>query len=370
MTVNAAKLEKLLLGVIASPGGDDWLALTIGDLRNRIVELDDTMAQITHGEMIDCLCDLSKLGQIRVEKFLGTQFVPLDSTRHHDEFYVRVFFGRGDFRMRLTHAGRKSLDGTGTGHAGVESAVASDETSELDDRLPLYRRRVFDADLVRLSQEALDIEGNLVMIMIDIDHFKHFNDTHGHPIGDEVLIAVSKIVAGRSKGKGKAYRYGGEEITLLLPNYMVDEGLTLAEILRKQIEQSEIGGKKLKVTASLGLAGMPDHAKPPSELLKVADAALYEAKHLGRNLVRVFGEQAPAERQRTTERKRPVPGALSDDDRERIRITHFTGGRPECPKDGTKLPIMSEFDEVTKRTPSIIVLCPICGLREIIEGIA
>jgi diguanylate cyclase (GGDEF)-like protein len=206
--------------------------------------------------------------------------------------------------------------------------------------------------------------------MIDIDHFKLFNDTHGHPIGDEVLVGVSKIVADRAMMKGRAYRYGGEEITLLLPNYTADEGVALAETIRRQIEQSELSGKRLKVTASLGLAASPEHAKIAGDLLKAADAAMYEAKRLGRNLVRVFGEHVPAEPQRAPARKSPAPGALSDDDRERIRTAHFSGGRPECPKDGTKLRILSEFHEVGRRTPSVIIMCPVCGLQEIIDGLA
>lgn len=209
----------------------------------------------------------------------------------------------------------------------------------------------------------------MVMIMIDLDHFKAINDTHGHAVGDEVLFGTSKVVIDRVRGKGRGYRFGGEEFALLLPNYTSDEGIALAETIRKQIEQSVFSEKKLKVTASLGLAGMPEHAKSSDEVLKAADAAMYQAKTLGRNLVRVFGEREPVQRDRTPERKTALPAALSDDDRERIRITYFSGHKPECPKDGVAFRVLKEFHEVGRSTPTIIIMCPLCGLEEIIHGL-
>jgi diguanylate cyclase (GGDEF)-like protein len=258
---------------------------------------------------------------------------------------------------------------SGVRHINVNVDGALNESSELDDLLPLYRRRIFDADLVRLSKEALENGCSLVMIMIDLDHFKAINDTHGHAIGDEVLISASKVVADRVRGKGRAYRYGGEEFALLLPNYTSDEGVALAETIRKQIEQSAFSVMKLKVTASLGLAAVPANANNSSEVLKAADAAMYEAKNLGRNLVRVFGEQKPAQGERTPDRKSPAPGAMSDDDREHIRTAYFNGRQPECPSDGCRLRILKEFHEVGRRTPTILIMCPLCGLQEIIHGL-
>jgi hypothetical protein len=127
------------------------------------------------------------------------------------------------------------------------------DASELDDLLPLYRRKVFEADLARLSKEALESSNSLVMIMADLDHFKKaINDTHGHPIGDQVLLGASKIVTDRVRGKG-------------------------------------------------------------------------------------------------------------------IRVTYFSGGQPKCPKDAIPLRVLKEFHEVGRKTPTIIIMCPVCGLQEMIN---
>src|SRR5437016_4764134 len=200
---------------------------------------------------------------------------------------------------------------------------------ELDDRLPLFRKKKFDSDLARFSREAVETSNSLTMLMVDLDHFKKVNDIYGHTVGDEVLLGASKVVADRVQGKGKAYRFGGEEFAVLLPRYMSVEGITLAEIIRKQVEQSLFSEKNLNVTASLGVAALPEHVRGPSELVKAADSALYQAKELGRNLVRVFGEAKPAEHQRIPERKSAQPGIVSDDDLELIRIAHFSGRQPE-----------------------------------------
>jgi diguanylate cyclase (GGDEF)-like protein len=124
----------------------------------------------------------------------------------------------------------------------------------------------------------------LVAMMIDLDHFKQVNDTHGHNKGDEVLKAVFGIVKVRVKGKGKAYRYGGDEIVMLLPNYTAAEGMALAEVIRGDIERSDVVGD-LGVTVSIGVASLPDHATDAAGLLKSADAAMYRAKGLGKNQV-------------------------------------------------------------------------------------
>jgi diguanylate cyclase (GGDEF)-like protein len=241
--------------------------------------------------------------------------------------------------------------------------------SEMDDLLPLFRRKVFDADLARLSQEALESSNSLVMLMVDIDRFKAINDTYGHPIGDQLLIGISKVISERARGKGKGYRFGGEEFAVLLPNYTSNEGIALAETIRKQIEQSLFTEKSLNATVSIGLAAVPEHARSSDNVVKAADAAMYQSKQLGRNLIRVFGEQKPIDRERVPERTIALPNGLSDDDRERIRVAYFSSRQPECPKDGTILRILKEFHAVGRSTPSILIMCPVCGLQEMIDGL-
>jgi diguanylate cyclase (GGDEF)-like protein len=165
--------------------------------------------------------------------------------------------------------------------------------SELDDRLPLGRRGSFDRDLVKMAKAVAHTQQPLSLVMIDIDHFKNVNDQYGHPVGDEVLLAVAELVIKRLAHKGKAYRYGGEEFALLLANYATEEAAGLAERIRKDIQAAIVGSKRLKVTASFGVATVPDNGSDSATVLAMADAALYEAKELGRNRVRFSGEPKP-----------------------------------------------------------------------------
>ena len=166
------------------------------------------------------------------------------------------------------------------------------ESSEdyLDDRLPLNRRGAFDNDLVDFSQRAQNIKEPLSLVMVDIDHFKKVNDNNGHTIGDEVLIEVAQLLVKRCAHKGKAYRFGGEEFVLLIPAYSAEEAAGLAERIRKDIAASPLSSKKLNITASFGVACLPDQAADSRSLLESADASLYQAKRSGRNRVCSAGE--------------------------------------------------------------------------------
>jgi diguanylate cyclase (GGDEF)-like protein len=157
--------------------------------------------------------------------------------------------------------------------------------SDADDRLPLHRRAAFDRDLERMVRSAMEIAEPLGLAMMDLDHFKKVNDENGHPVGDEVLLAAAQIVVRCVRGKGKAYRYGGEEIALLLPNHVVDEAAAVAERIRRELGAAPISSRRLAITASFGVAAVPAHATSPKALLEKADAALYQAKHSGRNRV-------------------------------------------------------------------------------------
>jgi len=172
--------------------------------------------------------------------------------------------------------------------ARIESGARADKAGagETDDRLPLHRRAVFDRDLDRMVASALEVQEPLSLAMVDLDHFKRVNDENGHPVGDEVLLAVAQIVVRCIRGKGKAYRYGGEEIALLMPNHAADEAAAVAERIRREIAAAPISSRRLAITASFGVASVPKEASTAKELLEKADAALYEAKHSGRNCVR------------------------------------------------------------------------------------
>jgi diguanylate cyclase (GGDEF)-like protein len=242
------------------------------------------------------------------------------------------------------------------------------QSKEFDDRLPLYRRRLFDEDLERECRTASP-ELPITLVMLDIDHFKHVNDTHGHPIGDAVLLECAKLVAQAVQGKGHAYRYGGEEFALVLRNATTEEGVALAERIRLGIESTTVTEKHLKVTLSCGLATAPFHATTHELLLSAADQALYQAKHLGRNLVRIAGEPATTpEPRRPTSRRQPTATAYDEQEMESLRDVYFRTHAADCFYDGARLQI-TEHTNMGLRTPGLIIVCPNCGRQGRTDGI-
>lgn len=187
--------------------------------------------------------------------------------------------------------------------------------SYLDELTGLPGRRALKEDMMKLS-------GKYTVAMLDIDFFKKFNDKHGHDIGDEVLKMVASTL-GDVTGGGKAFRYGGEEFTILFPGKASSDALPHLESLREEVanrtftvrskdrprkkptsggkttsakkstptrrstssQKSSSPSKKLKVTISIGVAGRTKETKSPMEVMKNADKALYRAKKKGRNCV-------------------------------------------------------------------------------------
>jgi diguanylate cyclase (GGDEF)-like protein len=127
--------------------------------------------------------------------------------------------------------------------------------------------------------------------MIDIDHFKQVNDTHGHAMGDEVLRNIGAMLKASVRATDLAARYGGEELTLLLPHTDVPAAVQVAENLRAKFAELEhrLDGVALTKTVSMGVAARDGQGEIPhaEDLLKHADEALYRAKQTGRNRVEV-----------------------------------------------------------------------------------
>jgi diguanylate cyclase (GGDEF)-like protein len=181
---------------------------------------------------------------------------------------------------------------------GLILVVSLIETSHrmayMDDLTGLPGRRALDEALPRLA-------GTYAIAMADIDHFKRFNDEHGHDVGDQLLRKIG-VALERVGGGGRAYRYGGEEFALLFPGRTADEALPHLEAVRKAIERSTFtlrgrdrpaakppqpppaaGRRRIAVTISIGVAGSRGDAPAPEDVIRAADQALYRAKHAGRN---------------------------------------------------------------------------------------
>ncbi|MGB3312763.1 MAG: PAS domain S-box protein [Nodosilinea sp.] len=152
----------------------------------------------------------------------------------------------------------------------------------------LYNRRFLEESLTQEIVRAQRKEHPIGVIMIDIDHFKRFNDTFGHDTGDSVLKLVGALLQTKVRSSDIACRYGGEEMILILPEASLAEAAARAEEIRVAIGQLRVPQASQEgLSASLGVACFPQHGSTGSTLIKAADTALYRAKGAGRNQVLV-----------------------------------------------------------------------------------
>ena len=157
----------------------------------------------------------------------------------------------------------------------------------------LLNRREFERILTEEEERARRFGHSLSLVMLDIDHFKMVNDTHGHPVGDIVLREVARRVAAEVRTVDRAVRFGGEELALILVQTDRASALTVAKRACKAVEQEPVlcgDTTALNVTVSAGVAELPLDAKSGPALLNAADKALYAAKARGRNRAVAFNE--------------------------------------------------------------------------------
>jgi two-component system cell cycle response regulator len=163
------------------------------------------------------------------------------------------------------------------------------EMAITDQLTGLHNRRYMSRHLENLLSSAAQTGKELAFLILDIDYFKAVNDSHGHDIGDEVLKEFANRIAANVRGIDLACRYGGEEFVVVMPDTDVTLAFTIAERLRKSIEQNPIQISRapgaLNITISIGIAGSEGPADTAEALLHRADQALYSAKRAGRNRV-------------------------------------------------------------------------------------
>ena len=174
--------------------------------------------------------------------------------------------------------------------AAVNLHKAKLYNASITDRLTgLFNARHFEQAFEALLEQARDTNKPLTLVLTDIDHFKRFNDTHGHKAGDVVLARTARTLrdAVRAGSLDAAFRYGGEEFCLLMPDTDADTAAAAIELLRKRVEDDliEYDDKQLKVTISAGIATFPSAAASRPRLFEAADKALYASKSAGRNRV-------------------------------------------------------------------------------------
>ncbi len=189
--------------------------------------------------------------------------------------------------------------------------TSSQEMSRLRDDLEAMRkealtdsltgianRKLFDMELRRASNEAVESNETLSLLMIDIDHFKAFNDNYGHQVGDQVLKLLAATLSSIIKGQDTAARYGGEEFAVILPNTTLENACKLAEIIRKTINGKKVVNRTTnenlgQISVSIGVGEFLNN-EAVGQLIARADAALYAAKSSGRNRVVSSDDHASA----------------------------------------------------------------------------
>jgi diguanylate cyclase (GGDEF)-like protein len=177
-------------------------------------------------------------------------------------------------------------------HETVRQQAVTDELTGLSNL------RQFHATMDREAERSRRFESPLALVMLDLDDFKRVNDTYGHQQGDEALAEVARVMRELSRDIDEPARYGGEEFAVVLPQTDAEGALRAAERMRSAIERLKVprieGDGSLAVTASFGIASIPESAADKQSLIAAADAALLRAKRAGKNLVqRAEAETAP-----------------------------------------------------------------------------
>jgi diguanylate cyclase len=170
-----------------------------------------------------------------------------------------------------------------------QKLAAAEQNASRDALTGLANRRSFDASLRTAAQQAVERNAPLALLMIDLDHFKRFNDTYGHPVGDKILRLVGALLVDQIKGRDIAARYGGEEFAVILPGTNLAGGIAVGEQLRQTLERRPIYDRGTAqhmgvLTCSVGVAEYGPGMRV-GDLIDQADRALYRAKNTGRNKV-------------------------------------------------------------------------------------
>lgn len=152
-----------------------------------------------------------------------------------------------------------------------------------DDLLPLLSHAQFNDDLQALIAEPNSSPCSL--LFVDLDLFKEINDSYGHEAGDEALMKAADVLISVSQGKGDAYRRGGDEMAVILPNQSVDQAAVVAANIRESVERISLEQCNEKITVSIGIASYPETVKESARLFQLADTMMYRAKDSGGNCI-------------------------------------------------------------------------------------
>jgi diguanylate cyclase (GGDEF)-like protein len=168
-----------------------------------------------------------------------------------------------------------------------ESQGELERLSVTDGLTGLYNRRHLMGTLANEVQRSRRLRRTFSVLLGDVDHFKQYNDTHGHLAGDAALVKVAEILRQTTRGVDTVARYGGEEFVVMLIEAPLATALIVGERIRARVAAEPFPGGRLSV--SVGTAEYPTHGDTPEELIASADAAMYQAKSGGRDRVAAAG---------------------------------------------------------------------------------
>ena len=203
---------------------------------------------------------------------------------------ISAVAGRAAEKARLVAQNRELLEQLQRANEELQEANCTlKEMAVRDGLTSLYNHRYFQETLALEVVRSRRSQKPCSVVFMDVDNFKVYNDTHGHPEGDRLLKTLSGMLMANLRGSDLAARYGGEEFVLLLPETPKDAALRIAEELRRTVEAHDFpGGERQplgRVTISIGVGSFPHDGTEAPELMAYADARLYGAKHGGKNVV-------------------------------------------------------------------------------------
>lgn len=254
---------------------------------------EDGLSRLLAGDYAACLLDyqlgerdgLMLLREVRAAHCdTPVIFLTADSSEHVDEAAMQSgasdYLVKGEITSRMLERSiRYSLK-----LGGVMRELR--QLATRDALTGLLNRRSFDALLAEEIERARRLGHPLTLVLLDLDHFKTVNDTHGHPAGDAVLAAIARLLELEVRTIDRVARIGGEEFAVLLMETTAGEGLAVARRLVTAMRARPVrvsDGVTLAVTVSAGVAGLPTYGEPETGLMAAADKALYSAKRGGRD---------------------------------------------------------------------------------------
>jgi diguanylate cyclase (GGDEF)-like protein len=190
------------------------------------------------------------------------------------------------------HLLQSYVGGAATALSNIRLLETMKQQATVDQLTGLYNRRFFDEYARKLVALARRRAQSFGVIMMDLDHFKSFNDSFGHELGDRLLRQFARTAGAAVRETSVAARLGGEEFAVLLPDADLEVSRLVAERIRQAVERMSVASGTDKmlpaVTVSLGVAVYPDHGESFEDILQAADKALYESKRAGRNRTTLY----------------------------------------------------------------------------------